>query len=43
LDFLSREGIDVDQKECYKFMLEQTTKWESWWNLTLSLKRTTRN
>ena len=29
LNFLSREGIDVDQKECYKFMLEQTTEWKN--------------
>ena len=27
LKFLTREGIEIDQAECYKHMLEQTTKW----------------
>ena len=25
--FLASEGLKLDQKECYKFMLEQTTEW----------------
>jgi len=27
LKFLTREGIEINQAECYKHMLEQTTKW----------------
>jgi hypothetical protein len=27
LDYLSREGIEMNRAECYKYMLEQTTKW----------------
>ena len=27
LDYLKREGIEINQAECYKYMLEQTTKW----------------
>ena len=29
LKFLTREGIEIDQAECYKHMLEQTTKWSN--------------
>ena len=28
MDFLHGEGIEVNAKECFKHMLEQTTKWE---------------
>lgn len=27
LNFLTREGIQINQAECYKHMLKQTTKW----------------
>lgn len=27
IDYLKREGIEINQAECYKYMLEQTTKW----------------
>lgn len=27
MDFLRREGIDVDAKQCFSHMLEETTKW----------------
>ena len=27
LNFLTREGIQINQAECYRHMLEQTTKW----------------
>jgi hypothetical protein len=27
IKFLEREGVKVNTKECYKEMLEQTTKW----------------
>ena len=29
LRVLTKEGIEINQAECYKFMLEQTTKWNS--------------
>ena len=28
IDFLHREGIDVDAKQCFTHMLKETTKWE---------------
>ena len=27
LDYLEREGIKIDKTECYKHMLEETTRW----------------
>ena len=27
IDYLKREGIEIKQAECFKHMLEQTTKW----------------
>ena len=27
IDYLKREGIEINAAECYKYMLEQTTKW----------------
>ena len=27
IDFLHREGIDVDTKQCFSHMLKETTKW----------------
>ncbi len=27
IDYLDREGIEINQAECDKYMLEQTTKW----------------
>ena len=29
LNFLTREGIKINQAECYKHMLEQTIKWSN--------------
>jgi len=28
LNYLEREGYELDKKECYAYMLEQTTKWK---------------
>ena len=27
IDYLKREGIEINTAECYKYMLEETTKW----------------
>lgn len=27
IDYLKREGIEINRTECFKYMLQQTTKW----------------